>query len=418
MCVSRKAVHMDRLDDGALKLRTGRSVWQAGTGEPHAHRVREPQALTTDIVIIGAGITGAFLAERFTRMGRRVVLIDRRHPVAGSTAASTALLLWELDAPLLEIEGRLGFEAARTIASVCRRAVMGIGGLINDIGIDADFTLRSSLYLAGDRLDAHDLREERRLREAMEIETRFLDEGDLAQRGFVGEGALISPGAAEADPVKLARGLLGAAVQRGAIVLSSATASIYHADLEGVRVETLEGDSISAGAMVLANGYEMPDFVPAARHELVSTWVLATAPVAASVWSADAVVWEAADPYLYMRATADRRIIAGGEDGEFEDGDAREARTGEKVRTILTKLFARCPALAGLRAEYVWSGVFGATEDSLPMIGRLPGRPSSFAAFGYGGNGITFSAIAADVLAAELEGRTHAGAALFALDRD
>jgi glycine/D-amino acid oxidase-like deaminating enzyme len=409
---------MDRLDDGALKLRTGRSLWQAGTGEPHAHRVREPQALTADIVIIGAGITGAFLAERFTRMGRRVVLIDRRRPVTGSTAASTALLLWELDAPLLEIEGRLGFEAARTIASVCRRAVMAIGGLVNEIGIDADFTLRPSLYLAGDRLDAHGLREERRLREAMEIETRFLDEGELAKRGFAGEGALISPGAAEADPVKLARGLIRAAVQRGAIILSPATASVYHADLEGVRVETLEGDSISAGAMVLANGYEMPDFVPAARHELVSTWVLATTPVAASVWPGDAVVWEAADPYLYMRATADGRIIAGGEDGEFEEADAREARTEEKVRAILAKLAARYPALAGVTPEFAWSGVFGATEDALPMIGRLPGRACSFAAFGYGGNGITFSAIAADVLAAELEGRSHPMAALFALDRD
>jgi glycine/D-amino acid oxidase-like deaminating enzyme len=170
--------------------------------------------------------------------------------------------------------------------------------------------------------------------------------------------------------------------------------------------------------MVLANGYEMPDFVPAARHELVSTWVLATAPVAASVWPGDAVVWEAADPYLYMRATADRRIIAGGEDGEFEEADAREAKTEEKVRAILAKLAARFPALEGIRPEYAWSGVFGATEDSLPMIGRLPGRPCSFAAFGYGGNGITFSAIAADVLAAELEGGSHPAAKLFALDRD
>jgi glycine/D-amino acid oxidase-like deaminating enzyme len=415
---SRKAVHMDRLDDGALRLRTGRSVWQAGSDEPRGDRLREPQALTTDIVIIGAGITGAFLAERFTRMGKRVVLIDRRRPVTGSTAASTALLLWELDAPLLEIEGRLGLEAAKTIASVCRRAVIDIGRLVNEIGIDADFTLRSSLYLAGDRLDAHDLREERRLREAMGIETRFLEEGELAKRGFVGEGALVSPGAAEADPVKLARGLLRAAVQRGAIILSPATASVYQAGLEGVRVETLEGDSISAGAMVLANGYEMPDFVPAARHELVSTWVLATAPLAASVWPVDAVVWEAADPYLYMRATADRRIIAGGEDGEFEEAEVREAKTEEKVRAILAKLAARCPALEGIRPEFAWSGVFGATEDSLPMIGRLPGRPSSFAAFGYGGNGITFSAIAADVLAAELEGGSHPAARLFALDRE
>jgi glycine/D-amino acid oxidase-like deaminating enzyme len=409
---------MDRLDDGALRLRTGRSVWQAGADEPSADGRREPQSLTADIVIIGAGITGAFLAERFTRMGQRVVLIDRREPVTGSTAASTALLLWELDAPLLETEDKLGFEAAKTIATICRRAVPGIGSLVNELGIQANFAFRPSLYLAGDRLDAVGLREERRLREAMEIETRFLEEGDLARLGFAGEGALISPGAAEADPVKLARGLLKTAVQRGAITLSPASASVYHASLSGVRVETREGDSVSAGAMALANGYEMPDFVPAARHELVSTWALATASVPADGWPGHSLVWEASDPYLYMRATSDGRIVAGGEDGKFENAETREARTAEKVRAILAKAVARRPDLEGLEPEFAWSGVFGATEDSLPMIGRIPGRPRSFAAFGYGGNGITFSAIAADVLAAGLEGRAHPGVALFAIDRD
>jgi glycine/D-amino acid oxidase-like deaminating enzyme len=64
------------------------------------------EVLHTDIVIIGAGITGAFLAERFTRDGHTAVLLDRRPPTQGSTSASTAMLLWELDASLLELEGR------------------------------------------------------------------------------------------------------------------------------------------------------------------------------------------------------------------------------------------------------------------------------------------------------------------------
>jgi glycine/D-amino acid oxidase-like deaminating enzyme len=410
---------MDRLDDGALRLRTGRSVWQPEqSSAPDASDSREPHALTTDIVIIGAGITGAFLAERFTRMGRRVVLIDRRAPVTGSTAASTALLLWELDSPLLEIKDRLGFDAAKTIAEICRRAVPRIGGLVNDLGIDCDFRPRPSLYLAGDRLDASDLREERRLREAMEIEGRFLEECDLAGLGFLGEGALLSPGAAEADPVKLARGLIAVAIQRGAIVLSPATATVYHASLNGVRVETREGDSISADTLVLANGYEMPGFVPAARHELVSTWAIATRPCPGDAWPGDALVWEASDPYLYMRATADGRMVIGGEDEDFEDAETRAARTPEKVRAILAKAALRRPGLEGIEPEFAWSGVFGATEDSLPMIGPVPGRPATWAAFGYGGNGITFSAIAAEVLGAALEGGNHAGAKLFPLDRD
>jgi glycine/D-amino acid oxidase-like deaminating enzyme len=203
---------------------------------------------------------------------------------------------------------------------------------------------------------------------------------------------------------------------RGAIRLSPATASVYHAGLDGVVVETREGDVVRGATLVLANGYEMPGFVPAARHELKSSWALATTP--APDGDGSPLMWEASDPYLYMRRTVDGRIVAGGEDEEFAEADVREAKTDGKARAILAKLAARCPRLAGLEAEFAWSGVFGETEDALPMIGGVPGRANCLAAFGYGGNGITFSAIAADMLEAELEGRRHPAADLFAVDRD
>ena len=85
---------------------------------------------------------------------------------------------------------------------------------------------------------------------------------------------------------------------------------------------------------------------------------------------------------------------------------------------LLAKAGARCPGLGDVEPEFAWSGVFGETEDSLPMIGRVPGRPNCLAAFGYGGNGITFSALAAQLLETELEGRPDPDAALYALDRD
>lgn len=412
---------MERLDDGALRLRSGRSVWQADEASAAPVESVRPRAaceLQCDVVVIGAGISGAFLAERLTRAGRRVVLIDRRAPAKGSTAASTAMLLWELDASLLELEDRLGFDAAALIAHQCRTAVSDIGALVNKIGIDCDFRQRPSLYLAGDKLDAVDLREEQRLRTRMEIEGALLNEGELAAMGFRGEGALFYQGSAEADPVRLALGLIAAAEARDAIVLSSATANIYHTGLHGVTVETREGDIIRADTLLLANGYEMPDFVDLQRHSLVSSWAVATTPREGFAWPENAVVWEASDPYLYLRATAQGRIIAGGEDEESSDPDKLQQLTPQKVEALRKRVAERCPALGDLDLDYAWSGVFGETEDSLPLIGRVTGQGNCLAAFGYGGNGITFSAIASEMLEAELEGRTTPCASLFALDRD
>ena len=80
-----------------LDLRSGRVCWP----EEHVKYVspafpREP----VDTAIVGAGIMGAMLAERLTGMGHSVAMFDRRPPARGSTAASTALVMWGADTPL------------------------------------------------------------------------------------------------------------------------------------------------------------------------------------------------------------------------------------------------------------------------------------------------------------------------------
>jgi glycine/D-amino acid oxidase-like deaminating enzyme len=55
-----------------------------------------------EALIVGAGITGVLVVVRLTRQGLDVVLIDRESPGQGSTAASTAMLLWEIDRSLTE----------------------------------------------------------------------------------------------------------------------------------------------------------------------------------------------------------------------------------------------------------------------------------------------------------------------------
>src|SRR5690606_27441400 len=98
----------------------------------------------------------------------------------------------------------------------------GIAGMVKQFGIACDFAWRPSLYLSGDKLDAGQLREERRIRGHIGIEGRYLDAASLAARGVVGQGALLYPGSAEADPVKLALGMMAVAVMRGAQVISPA----------------------------------------------------------------------------------------------------------------------------------------------------------------------------------------------------
>ena len=67
---------------------------------------------------------------------------------------------------------------------------------------------------------------------------------------------------------------------------------------------------------------------------------------------------------------------------------------------------------------WAWAGTFAETFDGLPFLGPHPQwGPRVFFAMAYGGNGITFSQIGTELLAATLERRSHLLRALFSFER-
>ena len=117
---------------------------------------------------------------------------------------------------------------------------------------------------------------------------------------------------------------------------------------------------------------------------------------------------------LYFRAEASGRIIAGGEDEESDDRNSSPAVLARKSKTILDKLEALLGRSVG-PADFRWAAPFSVTTDGLPIIDRVKGHDRVFAVMGFGGNGITFSMIAAQVVAAAIAGRPDPDARLFRL---
>ncbi len=66
--------------------------------------------------------------------------------------------------------------------------------------------------------------------------------------------------------------------------------------------------------------------------------------------------------------------------------------------------------------DFAWAGTFGKTDDGLPYIGSC-GHKRILYALGYGGNGITFSVMAADILRDMILGRKNSDARIFAFNR-
>jgi glycine/D-amino acid oxidase-like deaminating enzyme len=399
-----------------MRLRSGRSIWQSRRlpTVPHKNLTRD---LATEVLVIGAGISGAVVADALSEAGLTVLIVDRRGPVAGSTAASTALLQYEIDTPLSKLAKRIGRERAERIWRRSRLALEALRARARHLGIDANCIERDSLYLQGDVLDEDALREEADARRRAGLEVAFLTARQVKERfGITRRAAILGYHNLTADPRRLAAGFLRAALGRGAKLLSPVKVLAVDPQRGAARAATEGGPVIRARHIVFATGYELPKGVPRKGHTIASTWALATRPQPSKLWPERCTIWEASDPYLYLRVGPDGRIICGGEDEDFSDEDTRDAMMDSKIASIEAKL-ARLLPRVDPGADFAWCGSFGGSKTGTPSIGPVPGMPNCYAVLGYGGNGITFSMMAAQILRGMIAGNGDPDSDLFSFSR-
>lgn len=378
-------------------LRTGQSIWSARRRPAIAARPLT-RDIACDVVVVGAGVSGALIAETLSEAGLNIVIVDRRGPAEGSTAASTAMLQYELDTPLTLMVERIGREKAERIWRRSRQSVDALRERTERLGLAVDGATRASIYLDGNVLDAEGLAREADARRRAGFEVELLKPAAVLDRyGIKGRHALLGFGNYSADPRRLTAGYLNVALTRGARLYSPVDICDIAPTGEGVTLVSARGPSIRARHVVMATGYEMMKGIPRKGNKIISSWSIATRPQPRAIWPTAAMIWEAADPYLYIRTTPRGEIICGGEDEEIGNAALRDAKLPDKAATLSRKLAALLP---GVDAEpaYSWAGSFGDSPVGTPTIGRIPGMPNCYAAMGYGGNGITFSMMAAQML--------------------
>ena len=176
----------------------------------------------------------------------------------------------------------------------------------------------------------------------------------------------------------------------------------------GLRLTLATGLTVDASHVIVAAGYESLEFLPREVADIDNTYAVVTQPLADPRRAATMpLMWESARPYLYLRGTPDGRMIVGGADVPFRNPAARDALLSRQVRRLAAgyrELFGEeLPPIDG-----AWGGSFASTHDGLPFIGRVPGmHPGLQFALCFGGNGITFSVHAAEMIRAGVDGRAH-----------
>ncbi len=376
------------------------------------------QPINAQVVILGGGISGALTAYHLLNAGMDCVLIDGRSMGLGSSCASTSLLQYEIDVPLSKLQKKIGPKKAARAYELCGESILKLQRIASHIGFK-DFCLKKSLFFAAEKSHLPFLKKEYLTRKRNHLAVSLLDSQEIESRFFFkAPGAILSDLGGQTDAYTFAHALHQYNLKKGCRIFDRTRIEQINHSTHKVKLVTDTGLHIQANYLVYATGYEAIKRIGKKIADLHSTFVTSSEhqSVNQSTYNDEAVIWNTANPYLYIRTTADGRFIVGGRDEKFSDAKRRD-RLIDKKAHLLKKDFGRLFPDISFQEEFKWAGTFATTKDGLPFIGEYKSLPRGYFSLGFGGNGITFSLIAAEIVRDLLLGKRSPDAPLFSFDR-
>ncbi len=363
--------------------------------------------LETETIILGGGITGALIANKLISEGKKAVLFDKRDICNGSSAASTAMLQYEIDIPLHKLIELRGLTCAVSSYQNCEKAIFDLKKIVDTIKSDCDFQFKKSVYFASSKKDISFLEKEFKARKENGFDVKWISGKGLERLGLKAHAAIESKSGAVMDTYKLANDLLHYCSKQGLEIYDRTEITDIKEKDEMMTALANSTFKVITKHIIHCTGYESTETVKEDIVNLKSTYALASEayenfPKAFK----NHIYWNTDAPYLYFRGTEDGRIIMGGGDRDFKNAKRRDALLDKKEKE-LTKSFMKCFPDIPFTPDYSWAGTFGETKDGLPYFGRVDPNINEHYILGYGGNGITFSVMGMDAILPSLEKTPH-----------
>jgi glycine/D-amino acid oxidase-like deaminating enzyme len=382
-----------------MDLRSGQAFWLVKNGLLKTYPALA-ENLDEEVVILGGGITGALIAYAFSKRGIPAVLVEKREIGWGSTAASTAMLQYEIDTNLYELINLIGKAKAEKAYWQGIDAINQIDEICQTVGQGSSFKKHPSLYIAKTEQEYQQLGQEFEARIAANLPVEWISGINLNQDyGLRAEAAIKSEEAAVVDAYQLTHNLLREAENLGARIYDRTELTDIKPQKTGYRLTTNQGYTVNTGKLIFATGYESVNYLKQDVVTLKSTYALATEPMNFRDIGGEYLLWEMSRPYFYMRPTTDQRLLMGGGDIPFKNNKIRDSKLKGRIKDIQRNFSELYPDLQYPDTAFCWAGTFGETKDGLPYIGESAEWESAYFALGYGGNGITYSLLASNILA-------------------
>jgi glycine/D-amino acid oxidase-like deaminating enzyme/nitrite reductase/ring-hydroxylating ferredoxin subunit len=365
--------------------------------------------VVADVVVVGAGVTGLTTAYLLAKAGKHVVVLERDRCAGADTGHTSAHLTMVTDERLTELVRRFGRNHAQAVWDAGLAAIATIDELVREHAIDAGFAWVDG-YLhapADDGKPGHaveQLKEDATLAADLGFDSEYVESVPLIDR----------PGVRWADQARIQpraylAGIAKAFIAVGGRIYEHSAADEFCDDPRAVKVA---GYTVNCEDIVIATHDPLVGLDGLAGATLFQTKLaLYTSYVISGRASKgalpDALWWDTADPYHYLRVEPHRDydvVIFGGEDhktGQQDDTDACYRRLEDRLLAVVPRI----------DLTHRWSGQVIETADGLPYIGRSADH--QYAATGYAGNGLTFGTLAGVMMSDAILERSNPWTDLF-----
>ena len=335
-----------------------------------------------DVAVIGAGITGVSCALALTRGGLRVRVHDARGIAEGASGRNGGFALRGGAARYDVARETYGAEAAKLLWQRTEAALDRLEAVDGDA-----FRRTGSLRLAADDEERDEIRLEYEALRDDGFAAEWRDELSHLRPEF--RGAIFHPHDGSLQPGRFVRGLAEQAAAEGvAFRERHRIASLDELDAEQIVIAT---DGSGRGLLP-----ELDDAIWPARGQVITT-----EPLGERLFDCPHYARHGFD---YWQQLADGRIVLGGFRDfsiltEMTDDETTTAPIQEALDAFLVELLGYMPSVT-----HRWAGIFGLTQDLLPLVGRVPGHEGTWIAAGYSGHGNVLGFMCGELVASALLG--------------
>lgn len=379
------------------------SIWNDFSGETDFPVLT--RNLTVDTVIIGGGITGITAANLLARGGRKVAVLEALKVGGGTTGHSTGNLYVGVDHTLSALHSKYGVDTLREVLAARNHAAQLIARNVGEYGLDCDFTFCNwYLYSDDPKADDYVARELETAREA----GLGMVQADPSELPFSSSRAARLSDQAQFNPKLYVQGLAKVTHSDDCrIYENTAVESVFERD--GLcRVQTARG-TVHAEHVIHAT--HTPKGIMLVQTMLGPYREYGIACKLRSGMPGPGIFWgypQAEKKYStrsYMRGDEHFLIVVG---RPHKVGQLRD--NAECLRQLEQFAAEHFPVT---EVTHRWGGQHYRPADLLPYIGRTDADSNILIATGFSTDGLVYGALAANMLADLIQGKTNPWAELF-----